>query len=403
MDSSKPKFAFVALIGSMMMLAALSTDMVLPAFPSIANRFGISISEVQLILIAFMFGHALPHLVIGSVADRFGRRPVLIGGLVIFGLGGAICLAAPNFSWVLIGRFVQGLGSATGPILARAILRDLFQGAKLGQYLSFSMVVFTVGPLLAPGIGTLLLTQVSWRAIFVLLALVAVALTLWVFYTLPETLVKPNLRALNLRVIVQNGWRVLRNPQSSVMVLIISLFHGSLIAYLISSPGIYMNYFEVNEVQFSLIFASIASLLLPGNIINALLLKKYSPVRILGYALALNFVVGVVMFLQTSFGWATVFTLTINLASFFFCFALVLTNATTLAIDPHKTRAGVASGLLGFVQMIGGTLLGSLVGKYVAIGPAPLGLGMVLIATTILIIFLISQRLAPSFCPTNTS
>ena len=121
MDSSKPKFAFVALIGSMMMLAALSTDMVLPAFPSIANRFGISISEVQLILIAFMFGHALPHLVIGSVADRFGRRPVLIGGLVIFGLGGAICLAAPNFSWVLIGRFVQGLGSATGPILARAI------------------------------------------------------------------------------------------------------------------------------------------------------------------------------------------------------------------------------------------------------------------------------------------
>ena len=95
MDSSKPKFAFVALIGSMMMLAALSTDMVLPAFPSIANRFGISISEVQLILIAFMFGHALPHLVIGSVADRFGRRPVLIGGLVIFGLGGAICLAAP--------------------------------------------------------------------------------------------------------------------------------------------------------------------------------------------------------------------------------------------------------------------------------------------------------------------
>ena len=164
-----------------------------------------------------------------------------------------------------------------------------------------------------------------------------------------------------------------------------------------------MNYFEVNEVQFSLIFASIASLLLPGNIINALLLKKYSPVRILGYALALNFVVGVVMFLQTSFGWATVFTLTSNLASFFFCFALVLTNATTLAIDPHKTRAGVASGLLGFVQMIGGTLLGSLVGKYVAIGPTPLGLGMVLIATTILIIFLISQRLAPSFCPTNTS
>jgi DHA1 family bicyclomycin/chloramphenicol resistance-like MFS transporter len=401
MKSSKPNLTFIALIGSIMMLGALATDMVLPAFPSIANRFGISVSEVQLILIAFMFGHALPHVVIGSVADRFGRRPVLIAGLVVFGIGAAICLAAPNFSWILIGRFVQGLGSAAGPILARAILRDLFHGAQLGQYLSFSMAYFTLTPLLAPGIGTLLLTQVGWRAIFVLLILVAIALTLWVICALPETLVKPNLLALDLRAIVQNGWCVLRHPQSSVMVLIISLFHGSLMAYLFSSPGIYMNYFEINEVEFSLIFAAIASLLLPGNIINAILLKKYSPVRILGYALVLNFVVGVVMFLQTSFGWATVFTLTINLASFFFCLAFVFANATTLAIDPHKTRAGVASGLLGFLQIVSGTLLGSLIGKYVAIGPTPLGLGMVLIATTVLTIFLISQRLAPRFCPVN--
>ena len=385
-----------------MMLSALSIDMVLPAFPSIANRLGISMSAVQLILIAFMFGHGIPHLVIGSLADRFGRRPILIGGLVVFGLGGVICLTAPNFSWVLIGRFVQGLGSAAGPILARAILRDLFQGAKLGQYLSFSMVVFTIAPLLAPGIGSLLLTQIGWRAIFMLLALVAATLTLWVLYALPETLVKPNLRALDLRMIVKNGWGVLRNPQSSLMVLIISLLHGILIAYLVSSPGIYMNYFEVNEVEFSLIFASIASLLLPGNIINAILLKKYSPTRILGYALALNFIVGAILFLQTSLGSPTVFTLTINLASFFFCFALATTNATTLAIDPHKTRAGVASGLLGFVQLVGGTLLGSLVGRYVAIGPAPLGQGMVIIATAILVIFLISRKLAPSFCPTNT-
>lgn len=394
--TARHRIVFTTLVGSIMMLSALTTDSMLPAFPTMAGRFGIDAAAVQLILTVFLFGYALPHLVLGSLADRFGRRPVLLAGLTAYVIGGAVCLIAPDFGWLLVGRFVQGMGAAAGPILARAILRDLFHGAELGRYLSFAMVVLTAGPVLAPSIGTLILAISGWRAIFVLPLLVGAALIPWVVWGLPETLAEPDPRALDLRAIADNARAVLRHPQSGSMVLIMSLIYGSLIGYLSSSPGIFIGFYGLSEAGFALIFASTQGLTFFSQSINAALLRRHSPARILGVALAFHLAVTLLMLWQSSAGLATVVSLTANLAAFFVCFSFIQANATTLAIDPHKTRAGVASGLLGFLQLITGTLLGTLIGSYVSRGPTPLALGMALIAGAILVVFLVARRQFPT-------
>ena len=392
LTTPRDRFLLTTLTGSIMMVAALATDAMLPAFPTMAEHFGIGDAAVQQVLALFMFGYALPHLLLGSLADRLGRRPVLLAGLGIYGLGGALCLFAPNFGWLLVGRFVQGMGAAAGPILARAILRDLFHGAELGRYLSFAMVVFTAGPVFGPSIGTLILTIASWREIFIFLALTGAALIFWVARGLPETLATADPQALDPREVVSNAWIVLRHPQSGPMVLLLSLVYGSLVAYLGSSPGIFIGFFGLSEFAFALIFAVIAGLSFFAQAINAALLKRFPPARILGVVLSFHLGVTLLMLWQSYAGWASVLSLTINLAAFFVCLSFILANATALAIDPHRARAGVASGLLGFLQILIGTLLGSLIGSFVARGPTPLALGMSLIAAAVLIVFFVTRR-----------
>ena len=394
--SPRDRFTFTGLIGSIMMVAALATDAMLPAFPTMAAHFGIDAAAVQQVLTVFMFGYALPHLALGSLADRFGRRPVLLTGMAIYFLGGIVCLLAPDFRWLLVGRFVQGLGAAAGPILARAILRDLFHGAELGRYLSFAMVVFTAGPVLAPSIGTLFLSFSGWRAIFAFLLFGAAALMLWIVRGLPETLSNPDPRALDLKAVVNNAGAVFRHPQSGAMVLMLSLVYGSLIAYLSSSPGIFIGFFGASEAGFALIFAAISGVAFFSQTLNAALLKRFSPAQILGVTLICHLGITLTMLWQSYAGWATVLSLTVNLAAFFVAFSFILANATTLAIDPHKGRAGVASGLLGFVQLLTGTLLGSLIGSFVSRGPTPLALGMSLVAAAVLVVFLVARRQFPA-------
>ena len=157
------------IVGSLMTMSALATDVMLPAFPTMAADLGVSDAAIQRVLSVFMLGYALPHLLVGSAADRFGRRPILLSGMVIYAIGSVICLFSNDFNGLLIGRFVQGLGCATGPVLARAVLRDLYSGRELGRMMSFAMIFFTAAPLLAPSIGVLLLGLGDWHLQFIFL------------------------------------------------------------------------------------------------------------------------------------------------------------------------------------------------------------------------------------------
>lgn len=365
------------IVGSLMTMAALATDVMLPAFPTMARDLGVSDAAIQRVLSVFMLGYALPHLIVGSAADRFGRRPVLLAGMVIYAAGSVIAMLSTDFNGLLTGRFIQGLGCATGPVLARAVLRDLYSGRQLGRMMSFAMIFFTAAPLLAPSIGALILSLGDWHWLFVFLLAIAGLMLILVLRLLPETIQQPDPHALSLGGLIRNMARVFTEPQSAWAITVITLGFGTLMAYLSSAPAIFIDHYGLTETQFGLAFAGIASISFITQPLNARLLNSYSPAQILRVVLPLWLLVCIVLAVQTVSGVDTIWSFVVNMAAFFAGFSITLANTMTLVLEPHKERAGMASGVSGFTQLSIGTLAGSLIAFFATSGPQPLALGMV--------------------------
>ena len=242
----------LAVVGSLMTMSALATDVMLPAFPAMANHFSVDEATIQLVVSVFMVGYALPQLLIGSLADRFGRRKVLLGGLAVYFLGSVICLVAPSLTVLLVGRFVQGLGCATGPILSRAVLRDLYGGVQLARMMSYAMIFFSAAPLLAPSIGAVMLKLWSWESTFVFLLVVAVLLSLLVLFVLPETLPHPDLTALRPAKVWSNVRSILADPRSGWSVAFLTFVYAGLMAYLLAAPSLYITHFGLGTDGFAI-------------------------------------------------------------------------------------------------------------------------------------------------------
>ncbi len=371
--------SLLAVVGALMTMSALATDIMLPAFPAMAGAFGVDEATIQQVVSVFMIGYALPQLLIGSLADRFGRRSVLLGGLAVYFLGSVVCLMAPSLSMLLVGRFVQGLGCATGPILSRAVLRDLYSGAQLARMMSYAMIVFSAAPLLAPSIGALMLRVWSWESTFVFLLLVAVALTVLVLFVLPETLPQPDPDAFKLPSVWRNVRAVLADPRSGWSVAFLTFVYGGLMAYLLASPSIYISHFGLGPEGFALVFALVATTSLFTQPINARLLRRYEPQQIAGVALPGYLVAGVVLLGLSLAGVLTLPLFVLCMILFFVSFSFVMGNGTTMLLDPHKTRAGIASGLMGFLQLAIGTGLGSLIAHFATGAPGPLAVGFIVL------------------------
>ncbi len=378
------------LVGSLMTLAALATDVMLPAFPAMAVELGVSDAAIQRVLSVFMLGYALPHLIIGSAADRFGRRPILLAGLLVYTVGSVLGVLAQDFGTLLTARFVQGLGAAAGPILARAVLRDLYSGRQLGRMLSFAMIFFTAAPLLAPSIGAILLQVGDYRLQFWFLVAFALVMLALVWRLLPETLLRRDAHALNLAGILANARLILVTPASRWPLVILALTFGVLMAYLGSAPELFINQLGLSEGQFGLQFAVIAAVQFVTQPVNARLLNHYAPATILRFALPAFVLVGFILTAQVALGFASLWTLTVSFMLMFACFSLTVANGTTLVLEPHSKRAGMASGLAGFFQLLTGTILGAVISSYATSGPLALGVGILLLSGLAWLAFLAS-------------
>lgn len=374
----------VWLVGMLLSISAISIDIMLPALPQMARHFGVGAAAVQGVVTVFLLGFALPHLVVGAAAERFGRRPVLTLGLSIYLAGTALTLAAPGFASLLAGRFLQGLGAASGPVLARAVLRDRYSGRLLARHLSLAMVFFAGGPVLAPSVGALLLPLGGWRAIFVFLALVGALLLLAVRRLLPETLAEADPGALEPGRILGAARAVLAHPQSGPVIAISATGYGALIAYLASAPAVYQEQLGLSAARFALVFALSASATFGSQFLNVHLLKTRSSRQILFGALAAWWPVSLALVLQAALGWTTPLGLAVTFGAFLLCFTLMMANAAALAVDPHRGAAGVASALLGFTQLLVGTAIGAVIGRFAAGGLLALGLGHLAVASALL-------------------
>lgn len=343
---------FLTLLAALGMLAI---NMYLASFPSIGREFGATPAQVKLTLTVFLLGFAFGQLVIGPLSDRFGRRPLLIAGLVLYAVTAAMIAVASNIEWMIGIRIAQAVGACTGSVLARAVARDLFQGDELTRSLGFVTTLVAAAPGFSPLIGGLVETFFGWRATFALLALVGIFATLVVWFRVPETHHQRE-TAPRMTQAFASYFTLLSKREFMIPVAGTTCAMMGLFAFFAAAPTIFIQGFGVSPILFGFIPCVTVFAVFAGGFSAPRLAKKwpgFKPV-ILGLVLM---TIGSVGMLAVSYGGqAGMYQVLGTLLFFLFGMGVVNPLSTVFALRPFPEIAGAASALIGFFQMAGGAL-----------------------------------------------
>jgi DHA1 family bicyclomycin/chloramphenicol resistance-like MFS transporter len=346
---------WIATLSAMTAVTALSIDMSLPAQPALAKAFDVPEPTAQLTLSLFLVGFAVAQLVTGHLSDRLGRRPVLIGGLVLFMLAGIACAASPRIEILLACRVLQAFGAAASPVVARAMVRDTQPAGQAARLLSSMLAVLAIAPMVAPVIGGALLTTLGWRAIFAALAVCGLTLLVLAALTLEETLPVERRASHGL---VQGFAAFLRTPGTRLPMLVSCASFAGQFAYISDSPFVLIDGYGVSESHYGFYFAATAIALMLGSLGGGRLLHAGRSTRamlVLGTSLLLIGGVLVVLGTRANLGVAGFL---VPMLVYFFGIGLASPSATALAMEPAPHLAGTASAAIGSLQFTAGAIAG---------------------------------------------
>ncbi|PWW56229.1 DHA1 family bicyclomycin/chloramphenicol resistance-like MFS transporter [Actinokineospora spheciospongiae] len=357
--AQKPRLALI--LGGLAAFGPLSIDMYLPAFPELARTLGAGESQVQLTLTAFMVGLAAGQVVAGPLSDSLGRRKPLLVGLVLYTVSSLVCAVAPTV-YALVGlRFAQGVSAAAGVVIARAAVRDLYSGTEMARFFSMLMLVNGLAPMLAPVVGGQVLRWVSWPGIFVVLAGFGVLLLLASAVGLPETLPPQRRKPPHLRATVRSYVRIGTDRTFIAYALAAGFTLGAMFAYISGSSFVLQDLHGLSPQQFSVVFGVNALGIVLLSQLNNLLLRWFTPRRLLTAGLVSSTVGGAAVLAAVLGGLGLPFLLP-GLFVVVASVGMVTPNSTALALADHAGRAGTAAALLGVLQFVIGGLAAPLVG-----------------------------------------
>jgi DHA1 family bicyclomycin/chloramphenicol resistance-like MFS transporter len=383
---------FVALIAAMMATNALAIDSMLPAMPQIGRALGIaSANERQWILTAYLLGFGAAQIVYGSLADRFGRKPVLLVGLALYVVFAAGCAFATSFEMLLAARALCGVGAAATRVLSVSIVRDCYSGRQMARVMSLSFIVFLGVPIIAPSVGQAILLVAPWPWVFGILAIFGLAVIVWAWLKLPETLHPQDRVPLAAGPVLAAFKECLTNRLAVGYTIAATLVLGGLFGFLNSAQQVFVDVLGAGKL-FTLIFAAIAggialSSLLNSHIVGKLGMRMVSHVSLLGY---ITF--AVIHALVALSGHETLWTFSILQACMMFCFGLVMSNFGSIAMEPLGHLAGTAASVQGFITTIGGALFGFYIGQLFDGTTVPLTLGFAGFGIAGLVAVLITEK-----------
>jgi DHA1 family bicyclomycin/chloramphenicol resistance-like MFS transporter len=382
----------VLVIGGLSVFGPLCVDMYLPALPRISRDLHAGTSAVQLTITACLIGIAIGQLVIGPISDREGRRRPLLIGIGAFIASSLACLLVSNV-YVLDGlRFVEGMGGAAGIVIARAIVRDLFEGVTAARFFSTLLLVTGLGPIVAPQIGAEILRFTSWRGIFVALAIIGTALFVTAFLKAPETLPPERRHTGGLRSTMHSLSVVGRDRFFVSYALVSSLGFGAILAYISGSPFVLQDIYHLSPQVFGLVFAMNAGGLVLGAQINGHLVRRLGSGVLLTFGLLVMSAGGTAFLVAVTTHWLGLAAVLPSLFTLLFGLGFVGPNAMALAMQNHPTAAGVASALLGSSQFLFGAAVAPIVGIAGNHDAAPMGITMVGLAAAALLLRLTLPR-----------
>ncbi len=347
----------VLVLGALSAIGPLTIDTYLPALPQLTQEMNASASQAQLTITGLLIGLGFGQLLIGPMSDAVGRRKPLLIGLAGHGLMSVLCALAPSITILAVTRTLQGLAGAAVAVVAMAIVRDLFSGIRAAQLLSRLILVLGVAPILAPSLGSALLKVTDWQGIFVALALAAVALFVLALVALPETLPVERRQPLTVRGSLRAYRSLFSDRLFVVMVLIAGFMFATLFAYISGSPFILQGLYRLSPQQFGLAFSANAVGLILMTQLNPLLVKRYSPVSVLGVAVSVALVSSLALLATATTGFGGLLGFMVPLFFIVSSAGLAFPNAPAIALNRHGESAGTASAMLGAAQfMIGGAV-----------------------------------------------
>lgn len=383
---------FVCMIALMMALNALAIDSMLPALPDIGNALGVTNENSrQWVITAYLLGFGAMQIIYGPLADRFGRKPVLMVGIGIYVFFSLVAVFATTFETLILARVGQGLGSAATRVLAVSIVRDRFSGRTMARVMSLSFLVFLGVPIIAPSLGQVILLVAPWEAIFGVLAFAGVALIIWTSLRLPETLHPEDRLPIEAGRIARAFREAVTNRISIGYTLAMTAITGALFAFINSSQQIFFDVFEAPAL-FTTVFALIAGGIAAASILNARLVEKLGS-RMIGHTALLGFISFATIHLLVALsGHESIWTFAVLQCLTMFCFGLLAGNFGSMAMEPMGHIAGTASSAQGFISTIIGSLIGFAIGQSFNGSVVPMTMGFTACGIAALLFVLFAER-----------
>ncbi|SFH86906.1 multidrug effflux MFS transporter [Modicisalibacter xianhensis] len=353
----------VVVLAAMVAMGPLATSMYLPAFPAMAETFGVGADRIQMTLSAYMIGLAIAQLLCGPLADRFGRKPLLLGGMALFCLGSVGCMFADSITVLFGYRFLQAFGAASGMVLAQAMIRDTFAPIDAAKKLAYMGSTTAIAPALAPVAGGALLVAFGWSSIFLALALYA-ALTLAVVGVgLPESLPHDRRQTLHPRTVAGNYLAALGNRAFLAHALAVSLMFAGHYGFMSGAPFVLIELFAVPEAHFGWYFLFVVAAFITGNLLGARLTARVGGHRLILAGGSLLVLAGILVVSLVASGADTVAAIIGPQVIYAIGSGMMMPQLIAGALAPFHHMAGTAASLLGFIQMGSAAASSALVGR----------------------------------------
>ena len=352
----------LALLASLAALGALATNIMLPAFPAIALELGVAPRELAWTLSSFFIVFAVGQLFVGPLSDTLGRARLVLGGLIVFVAGSIVCTLAPSLPVLIAGRAIQALGACAASVLARAIARDLYHGPELTRALALVMIAMAAAPGFSPALGTGMTLAFGWRSTFVLVAVAGVLVALHYRLGAGETLPVDRRRPAHPLAIARTYRDLSIDPRFIAPALTVSLIIGCLYSFFGAAPAILMTGMGLSSTGLSIFFAATVLVVFGSGLLTGRLVARWGAPRVGMAGLLVAAVGGLWLLLQGGAAAPAPFMAAVTL--FLAGMGFVNPVGTAIALEPFGDRAGIASALLGFLQMscaaIGTALIGAL-------------------------------------------
>lgn len=355
---------FVALLGFIAALGAVSMDMYLPSLPAVAEDLGTTAAAVQFTISGVLIGGALGQLLMGPLSDRYGRRRPALFGIALHVIASLACMVAPTIEVLIVMRMLQGIGNSAATVTAMAVIRDRLVGGPAARVLSRLMLVIGVAPLLAPSLGGLIAGFGGWRAVFAALALFGVVLGIAVYRLLPETLPPERRTSSGARSVLRGYRSVLRDREFMALALLPALGMSTILSYVSGAPFVLQLQFGLSPQQFALVFAANGLGGIVASQVNASLVQRFEPLAILRIAIPAVLALSAVFLLVAVTGAGGVAALLVALWLLMSSVMFIPANATALALSRHGERAGTAAAMLGALQAGMAGVVSPLVGVF---------------------------------------